>query len=85
MADVEKLKEKKRQLEAKIRKIEAVETQKKRKDDTRRKIIIGSLVLAEAESDPKLRKWLDGVIDRKLINDRDRELFGLPLQKTINL
>lgn len=85
MADIEKLKEKKRQLEARIRKIEAVENQKKRKADTRKKIIIGSLVLAEAETDPKLKKWLDGVIDRKLINDRDRELFGLPLQKTINV
>lgn len=82
MTDIEKLKEKKRQLEARIRKIEAVETQKKRKEDTRRKIIIGGLVLAEAEADPKLKKWLDNAIERRVINDRDRELFSLSPKAT---
>jgi hypothetical protein len=48
-----------------------------RKADTRRKILVGAVVLAKVEqgilADATLRGWLDGALSRS----DDRELFGL--------
>lgn len=49
----------------------------KRADDTRRKILAGSMVLARAEKDEAARqKLLDG-LDKFLTRPDDRKLFGL--------
>lgn len=77
MADVEKLKEKKRQLDARIKKIESLEKTKKRKEDTRRKIIIGGALLALAARDPKSRKNIYQCLDDLVTNPKDRALIGL--------
>lgn len=77
MADVEKLKEQKRQLEAKIKKIESLEKTKKRKEDTRRKIIVGGALLAQAEKDPAFKQNLYRHLEKLVINPKDRELVGL--------
>ena len=49
-----------------------------RKDDTRRKILAGAVLLAKVEAGDfdsrTLRRWLDKALSRK----EDRELFGLP-------
>ncbi len=48
-----------------------------RKDDTRRKILVGAIVLAKVEqgvvAEADLRRWLDGALRRA----DDRALFGL--------
>lgn len=78
MADVEKLKEKKRQLETRIKKIESLEKSKKRKEDTRRKIIIGGAMLAYAAGDPSAKERLYKILGKFITNPKDRVLIGLP-------
>jgi len=54
-----------------------LESRRSRKADTRRKILVGAIVLAKVErgeiADSDLRRWLDGALTRS----DDRELFGL--------
>jgi len=56
----------------------ALEASRKRKADTRRKILIGTVVMAKVEEkeldENVLRGWLNGALTRA----NDRELFGLP-------
>lgn len=77
MADVEKLKEQKRQLEARIKKIESLEKSKKRKEDTRRKIIIGGAMLAYAAGDPSRKEKLYKILGQFITNPKDRDVVGL--------
>ena len=75
-AQLEKLK----QLKAQKQAIEAREKTKKkeqeRKDDTRRKILLGSLALKKMQDDSEKAKILADLNDY-LTEDRDRLLFGL--------
>jgi len=76
------LEEKLKQLKLKHQRIEArkkaIETKRERKADTRRKILIGAVVMAKVEQkvmDEKLlRSWLDDALSRA----DDRALFNLP-------
>jgi multidrug efflux pump subunit AcrA (membrane-fusion protein) len=56
----------------------ALEVQRERKLETRRRILVGALVMSKAkegEIDPnQLRAWLDGALTRT----DDRALFNLP-------
>lgn len=81
------LKEKKQRIEAKQR---AVESSRLRKDDTRRKILLGSYVLAVfdtkgdvvPETIRRLRVLDNGLsLDGFLTRDEDRVLFGLAVKK----
>ena len=71
-----------KQLRAKQHKVETrrrtLETRKNRKDDTRRKILVGAIVLAKVEhgdmSGTQLRQWLSESLTRL----DDRALFNLP-------
>ena len=73
---LEHLLEKKKQIEARIQKIKAQESAKKRKEDTRRKILLGALVQyliktgywSSDEISSQLDKFLDKPIDRKLFD-----------------
>ena len=75
------LEERLRQLKAREQAAEArrrtLESRRKRKDDTRRKILVGAIVLAKVEHgdfpEAKLRDWLDSALTR----DDDRGLFNL--------
>jgi len=53
------------------------ESRRARKADTRRKILVGAIVLAKVEqgvvAESQLRQWLDGALKRA----DDRNLFGL--------
>ena len=49
-----------------------------RKDDTRRKIIVGALMLAEAENDPAMFTRLNTLLKKTLTRADDRALFDLP-------
>jgi hypothetical protein len=70
-----------RQLKARQQRIEArrrsIESRRVRRDDTRRKILVGAVVLAKVEqgvlADSVLRGWLDGALERA----DDRALFDL--------
>jgi len=58
--------------------LENAERAKKRKLDTRYKILTGAAVIAAAKTNPILAKLLDQARDRHLTSPRDRALFGLP-------
>jgi len=78
---IAQLEEKLRQLKAREQAAEArrrlLESRRKRKDDTRRKILVGAIVLAKVEQgefpEARLRSWLEAALQRP----DDRELFGI--------
>lgn len=79
---IEDVKKRLKALNAKKQKMQAAERHKtreqKRKEDTRRKILLGAFYLQRMESNEidkeKILKSLDGF----LTENRDRVLFGLP-------
>ena len=73
-------KEKKKRIDARKRR---AETKKRRSDDTRRKILIGAIVLARVESGQWPRDKFNTMLETNLIRDDDRALFGL-LPKTMD-
>jgi len=68
-------KERKRRIEARRR---AIEARQKRKDDTRRKILVGALILAKVERGEYPRERLLAMLDQELTRPDDRALFALP-------
>lgn len=74
-ARLKQLKAKQQQVDARKR---AFESRQARKNDTRRKILAGAIVLAKVEhgalADAQFRKWMDEGLTR----DDDRALFNLP-------
>lgn len=66
------------QVEAKIRREQALESKTERKRDTRRKILLGAILLKEVEKPDYPNGWLQTFVDPFLNRDDDRELFGLP-------
>jgi len=78
---IAELEEKLRQLKAREQAVEArrrsLESRRARKADTRRKILVGAVVLARVErgeiATADLRGWLDAALTR----EDDRQLFNL--------
>jgi len=70
-----------KQLKAKQQRIEArrksVETLRQRKADTRRKILIGAIVLAKIERREFKQEQLNSWLNEALTRTDDRALFGL--------
>jgi len=52
--------------------------QQERKQDTRRKIIVGAVVLMRMESDPEFAADISRMLDRAVEQPRDRALLDLP-------
>ncbi len=75
---LEHLLEKKKQIEARIQKLKAQESAKKRKEDTRLLILLGALVQHLIKtgywSEEEIYKQLDKFLDKPI----DRKLFDLP-------
>lgn len=73
-AKLKQEKARKQQIEARKR---AAENEKRRKEDTRRKILLGSAIVARLDagiwSEDHIRELLDGFLKRP----EDRALFGL--------
>ncbi len=76
-ARLERLKQRSAQLTARIQKAEELLQKKERAKDTRRKILVGALVLKAVEEGEWDKGALDLLLDRHLIHGRDRDLFGL--------
>ena len=71
------LAERKRAIEARMQAIRARAEQKRRKEDTRRNILLGAWILHEMES-PETNEWLRSLAGRRLpgfVAERDRHLF----------
>jgi membrane protein involved in colicin uptake len=75
-AQEEKLKQLKVQRQAALARERAKEKEQARKDDTRRKILLGSYLLKKMEHEANKEKIL-AELNEYLIEERDRKLFGL--------
>jgi len=71
------LQEQQEQLKARISREKARIASQKRKDDTRRKIIIGGAVMAHAKNNEEFDKAIADLLDKYVPADRDRKLLGL--------
>lgn len=73
-----KLEEQRARLNAEIQRVRARDQKQKRKEETRRKVLVGAWILGKVESgewpEERLLDGLDGYLER----DHDRALFGLP-------
>ena len=79
---IEKLRNKHEVILARLRKEEALEKQRARKQDTRRKIIVGAYLLERMEKDPELRAKVLSALGRTLTRQIDRGLFDLPAPRS---
>lgn len=57
--------------------LKAIASRQARRDDTRRKILIGATVLAKIERGEFDQKKLQAMLDEALTRKDDRKLFGL--------
>ena len=76
-AKLRELKERQQAVEARRRTLEA---RRERKADTRRKILVGAIVLAKVEHGEIDRELLQRWLEQGLTRDDDRGLFGLQRQ-----
>jgi hypothetical protein len=68
-------------LDARIKLMQNRELSKARKDDTRRRILVGAYYLEQANKNDKFEDIVN-LMDKFLIRDSDRKLFGLkPISK----
>ena len=72
----ERLKQLKAQKQAKDAREKAKQKEQDRKNDTRRKILLGSYLLKKMEDEAEKQKIL-AELNEYLTEDRDRKLFGL--------
>jgi predicted membrane chloride channel (bestrophin family) len=76
---IERLKQRKAQLEARLQMLEARQRTQDRKRDTRRKVLAGAMILHQVETRRFPRDEFIRMMDEFLTRDYDRELFGLPV------
>lgn len=81
---LKKLEERQSQLKAQIRKLRAKEENEDRKRDTRRKIVLGAVLLEMVKSGEWSEEKLNNLLERKLTRPRDRELFGLSVEPNLS-
>lgn len=82
---LKRLKEQLARVEAQIRREQALENETERKKDTRRKILLGAIVLKEVEKPDYPDGWLQEFVNPHLVRDDDRALFDLaPLEDKPN-
>ena len=77
MGKIEDLEKRQAQIAAQIQAIKSRNKQKDRKEDARRKILLGSLTMEWMESDPAFKASVERALPSWLTRDIDRKLFGL--------
>lgn len=81
---LEALEAKRKQLDARIQALKAMDHAQSRKDDTRRKVLIGGVVLKMLKTGEMPEGRLNQLLDKHLDAERDRKLFGLgPKQQQV--
>ena len=76
LSKVEQLKNKRDLLNSRIQKLEALEKQRERKRDSRRKFLVGSYYLQQAQVNSSMDS-INKLMDKFLTSNSDRALFGL--------
>ncbi len=83
---ITKAEEKLKQLKAEQQKVEArkkaAEVKRSRQDETRRKILVGAIVLAKLEDGSYPEAEFTAMMETALIRNEDRKLFGLAVVDT---
>lgn len=69
---------KQRAIEARIDAVKARTKERARKEDTRRKVLVGAVILAEADQSEAAKQRLLTLLDKHLVRPVDRAVFGLP-------
>ena len=72
---LKQLKEKKKAIEARER---SKQKEQERKDDTRRKILLGSYLIKKMQSNEANKETILMELNEYLTENRDRQLFDLP-------
>lgn len=75
---IRQLEEQRARINAEIQRVRSRESQEERKRETRRKILVGAMVLDQVERGEWPEKRLKTAMDRFLDREQDRALFGLP-------
>lgn len=79
IADLEKrLKQAKALKQQQVAREKAAKRKRQRSDDTRRKILVGAVILAKVERGEWPQERLCELLDKALTRADDRALFGLP-------
>lgn len=78
---LDQLTKKRQQLNAQIQAIKSKEAIQKRKEDTRRKVLIGSVVMKMIRTGEMPEERITALLDKHLEKDADRALFDLPEKK----
>ncbi|MYL85210.1 hypothetical protein GTA51_20110 [Desulfovibrio aerotolerans] len=71
-AKIDRLKQKKEEIEKQLAELEAREKNKTRKEDSRLKILIGAAILADTKTKPELATAIQKILDRAITAKRDR-------------
>ena len=77
---LEDLYKKRQALDARIELIKAKDRERQRKEETRKKILLGAFILQHQGEGVDWQAWLkklDGFLER----ENDRKLFGLPVEE----
>lgn len=75
---LDSLTKKRDQINAQIQAIKAREQAQHRKDDTRRKVLIGGVVLKMLKTGEMPQERLNQILNKHLEKEADRALFNLP-------
>lgn len=74
---ITKLEQQQKELAEKIKREKAKIRREEREQVKRRKTLAGELVLDNLKEAPEVKAWLEQLLEEKLTDNRDRELFGL--------
>ena len=67
------------EIETQLKRLKSMSAADQRKLETRRKIIVGAVLLKELDRNDDLRNWfMRDLLPRELKANRDRAVFGLP-------
>lgn len=78
---IEKLEQKKRALELKLKALKTQQKREERKKDARRKILVGSALVAAVEAGRVSETLFGQIIDEFVTKVKDREFLGLGLRE----
>jgi len=73
---LEKAKDQLAKAEARVQRLDARAKAQQRKDETRRKIVAGAVVLSLMREYPDFGGWFEKVLNERVMAKRDRGLFG---------
>jgi hypothetical protein len=77
-----KAKEEKSQIAKAKRRIQGAIQKQQRKDETRKKILVGSMYMDLVKNDPEKKAAMQRRMDKFLTRDSDRKLFDLTTEET---